>query len=462
MKLLDRYVLVAFVKNYLISLMVLLGLYVVLDMVFSFDELAESQTRTQMVATVTDVSKAGPEGMHATLAFGREENVPRGTEFKLFDAAGHNVGSMSVETSSAREASGLVGGFANAKDIQVGEQAVAPAPPTSMMGVIGSIVNYYAHQSFLFFVQLSGVIPVVAAAFTLIRMSRFNELTAILAAGVPLLRVAMPIVYCGVAINFVLLPITQELVIPSMIPELTKKHDELQATGAKVFPIRAMQDEASAILNAGRYTPAQDDKPAHLDVVDIIERDDKLQVTAHISADSADYDPPNGQWILKNGQHVTGLGVGQNRSQPAPIAAWKTSISPEEISLFRSSDFTELLSTDKINQLLQREKSYGKIALLRVKHFRWSQLIINIVLLLLAIPCVLTREPGTLKTDILKCVILTGTCMASIFLARQIAGNPPMTGNWTQQWPSIMAWIPIFIFLPIAIFLWDRKHTKKT
>src|SRR5439155_21813185 len=45
MKILDRYVLVTFLKNYLISLMVLIGLYVVLDMVFNFDELAEVQTR---------------------------------------------------------------------------------------------------------------------------------------------------------------------------------------------------------------------------------------------------------------------------------------------------------------------------------------------------------------------------------------------------------------------------------
>ena len=47
-------------------------------------------------------------------------------------------------------------------------------------------------------------------------------------------------------------------------------------------------------------------------------------------------------------------------------------------------------------------------------------------------------------------------------LARQIAGNPPATGNWPQQWPLIMAWIPIFIFLPLAIFLLDRTHTKGT
>jgi len=43
MKIIDRYVLGAFVKNYLISLMVLLGMYVALDMVFNFGNLTQKQ-----------------------------------------------------------------------------------------------------------------------------------------------------------------------------------------------------------------------------------------------------------------------------------------------------------------------------------------------------------------------------------------------------------------------------------
>ena len=112
MKILDRYVLISFLKNYLISFMVLIGLYIVLDMVFNFDELAEVQARA-----------------NAT-------------------------------------------GFA------------------SVLLLLRSIGDYYFFQTFRIFVHLSGIIPIVAAAFTLIRMSRFNELTAVLSAGVPLLRVA--------------------------------------------------------------------------------------------------------------------------------------------------------------------------------------------------------------------------------------------------------------------------------
>jgi len=383
MKILDRYVLVSFLKNYLISLMVLIGLYVILDMVFNFDELAELK---------------------------------------------------------ASEQQGTLAAWA----------------------VAWSIVDYYFHQSFLIFVHLSGIIPVVAAAFTFIRMSRFNELTAILAAGVSLLRVAAPVIFCGVVINILLLPITQELIIPSMIPKLTLKHDELAENKTKSFQIRAMQDKNNSLLNAGRYTPGADGKPASIAVVDVIERDADYRPSSHITADHAEYDPSLGGWKLTNGLRISGLLAGQVRSRPEPVELWKSSINPEEIALYRSGDFVDLLPTAKINELLARPKSYGTTSLMRVKHFRLAQLLMNIILLLLAIPCVLTREPGTLKQGALKAGILSGLCMAIAFIMRQVAGNPPAGEKWINLWPALMAWVPIFIFLPIAMFLLDRLQTKKT
>ena len=388
MKILDRYVLWSFIKNYLISFMVLIGLYIVLDMVFNFDELADVR------------GAAGAGGIDA------------------------------------------------------------------LLGTVTAVADYYYHQAFLFFLQLSGIIPVVAAAFTLMRMSRFNELTAVLAAGVPLLRVATPIILCGVIINFVLLPIDQELLVPNMIPKLTRSHDEIQHTGQKSYPLKMMQDDRGALVNAGRYfAPGEDQRmPARMEILDIIERDETGNVVAHVMADRAEWDAAKSEWKLTNAARVAQLRPDETPTPEQKVDAWPTkSITPDEIALFHSGDSVELLSTERINELLQRPKSYGTISLLRVKHFRWSQMLINIVLLLLAIPCVLTREPGTLKTATMRALVLTGGCMASIFLARQLAGNPPATAaSWSNQWPLLMAWVPIFIFLPLAIFLLDRTHTKGT
>src|SRR5947209_14308120 len=115
MRILDRYVLKSFLKNYVISLAVLVGMYIALDMVFNFGDLVDVRSTTEGTAATSTVEVIG--------------------------------------------------------------------------GIVRDISDYYFYQFFLIFEHMSGIIPVVAAAFTLLRLSRFNELTAILAAGVPLLRV---------------------------------------------------------------------------------------------------------------------------------------------------------------------------------------------------------------------------------------------------------------------------------
>jgi lipopolysaccharide export LptBFGC system permease protein LptF len=141
------------------------------------------------------------------------------------------------------------------------------------------------------------------------------------------------------------------------------------------------------------------------------------------------------------------------------VATWKTNIDPEEIKLYKKSDYVDLLSTDRINELLKRPESYGYANLLRVKHWRFTQPLMNVILLLLAIPCVLNREPGKLKAAATKSLILTGLAMGSIFLAQQIAANPPASAQLAAQWPALMAWVPIFVFGPLAVFLLDRVKT---
>ena len=379
MRIIDRYVFSSFLRNYLISFMVLIGMYVVLDMVFHFDEL--------------------------------------------------------VDVDSAVETSAL----------------------GNTLGMLVNIVDYYFFQSFLFFVHLSGIIPVVAAAFTLLRLSRFGELTALLAAGVPLLRVAAPIIIASVVLNALLI-VDQEAVIPVMIPKLARSHDEMH-TGSKHFAVQAVQDENNALLYAARYFPpaANGRSLATMLDVDVLERNERLLTAAKITARKAEWDPRLSAWRLEGGTRLAQL-LPDQRPVREDIAVWRTSITPEEIDLYRNTDFVELLSTERINGLLNRPKSFGAANLQRVKHSRFTQPIMNVILLLLAIPCVLTREPGKLKQGATICLLLMGLAMGSIFLCQQIANTPP-TPELAGQWPAIMAWVPIFVFGPLSVFLLDRIKT---
>lgn len=381
MKLMDRYILVAFLKNYIISLAVLIGLYVVMDMVFDFDKLI---------------------------------------------AVPHQMGQSGLFTA---------------------------------LGVVRDVANYYFFQSFLIFVQLSGIIPVVAAAFTLMRFSRFNELTAFLAAGVPLLRVTVPIIIAALLLNG-LLWVDQELILPHMIPQLSRKHDEIHTTAVKYFPIKAMQVQGNNILVAARYHPPTATIPARLEELDVLQRDKLLEPTAHIFATSAVWNTSAKDWDLTGGYKISGLLPNQMRSNAEPVSVLSgVGDAPADISLYHGSSFVDLLSTSRINQLLKHPKSYGSAGLYRVKHLRTTQPVMNVILLLLAIPTVLTFDPKMLKRAATKCLLLTGLAMGSVFVAQQIAGTPPPSPAWANAWPAMMAWMPIFAFGPLSVWLLDRVRT---
>ena len=143
-------------------------------------------------------------------------------------------------------------------------------------------------------------------------------------------------------------------------------------------------------------------------------------------------------------------------SSVEPIDFYKSNVTPEEIALYRSGDWVEFLSSARIEELIQRPGSYGQVNLLRVKHWRFVQPIMNVVLLLLAIPFLMVREPGKLKSAAGKCLAVTGVGMGAIFLSHQLAGTAPPRAEWVVVWPALMAWLPVFVFAPLAYLFLER------
>ena len=71
-----------------------------------------------------------------------------------------------------------------------------------IVDTIAQIVTYYRYQSLVYFRDLGWLIIVAAAAFTLAWMNHTNELTAMLASGVSLHRVLLPIIVCAIGLTF--------------------------------------------------------------------------------------------------------------------------------------------------------------------------------------------------------------------------------------------------------------------
>lgn len=393
MKQIDRTILAAFLKNYAVSLFVLVGLYVMMDAFFNFDEFT------------SDTGEAG-----------------------------------------------------------------------SMTEMLARVGTYYGAQALFVYGQLAGVIPVVAAAFTLMRMSRFNELTALLAAGVPLLRVAMPVVIASLVIGIGVQAVNQELIIPRLAGWLTLERDDA-VTGAKSsFEVRAMPVGDSGVFDAARFTPAGPDAPdgdgATAELVTVIERPGTVGEATLLTADRATYSAVTNAWVLTGGRRVTGLaaregtaGVAPPRVEPAE--RWVAPLTPGDINLFRAADlsvgaggsFFDLLSTRQLNELLNRPGRAASADLLRAKHTRLASHVMNLVLMLLAVPAVLTREPGQLRKATGRTLALVGGAMGTVFFCQMIARDPPTSADWAARWPALMAWLPVFVFGPLSVYLLDRMET---
>ena len=136
--------------------------------------------------------------------------------------------------------------FFNMDEFTEGDQGVA--------GVTADVVGYYATNLFLYFAQLSGVITLVACAATLARMRRANELTAMLASGVSLYRVAAPVLGFGLATT-ALWVLDTEVAIPGVAAKLARSHDD--ARGEKTYGVWFLRDRDGALLPAQQFLPGK-------------------------------------------------------------------------------------------------------------------------------------------------------------------------------------------------------------
>ncbi|MCK4623957.1 MAG: LptF/LptG family permease [Phycisphaerae bacterium] len=425
--------------------------------------------------------------------------------------------------------------------------------------IITEIGTYYFFQSFVYFRQLGGVIIVVAAAFTLWRMNHTNELTAVLASGVSLNRVLLPVVICSMALNLLII-VDSELLIPPVKHKLIRKRDDV--TGVSSFRVRVVVDEKKSAWYSGRFDPVQDrlDKPI------IFLRNKQLAYTGHIAGPTAAYDASADGWVftpavpvsskkkggkekvhavmhiknfkaraapnteaiythldpekiiakarkdpknkdvnwrlataiqgIKIEDQTTGLTIraGQldlkviedkvtgtalrdasfiyKRADGEELArfqateasydhrehrwvltdgalVYSSDLDPNELSLRQSGDWLEYMSTTELTRLLrlQKESLSDPEGAMLARYTRFADFFNNIILLLVTIPFILSRERN-IKVSAGLALLMGGGTFAFIYLSRYLGFSP-----------IVAAWLPIIIIGPISAVMVDSIKT---
>lgn len=445
---------------------------------------------------------------------------------------------------------------------------------TPFIEVATHIATYYGYQSLMYFGELGGVTIVMAAGFTMARMNHTNELTAMLASGVSLHRVILPMVVASMILGG-LITIDREVLIPANAQYLIRNPDD--AKEVKRFPVYLTPDSAGNIwwspiydpairtMNApiiairhgrqplatiasgggatqGKFKPRGGGRirgweidaaslsrtsqsgglwrntPTVEKVYTHVGPDQLLAAAKQLAREAGIHVPPDSEIPSVSGipaavdeaygmtittrcpvdreelvfdEYAPNIPRGGRLTEPvftydleretgdgnsttrvlgifhANSATWvptdanddshwlledgklffPSDLTNEDLTLRQSSRWLDLMSLNTISKLLKLGKVPDREAAVLAKHLRFAEPINNLILLLLGLPFILSRERN-IKASAGLSVLMTGAYFAFIHIAR-VAGLPPM----------FAAFLPIVLFGTVAAVMLDSIKT---
>lgn len=341
--------------------------------------------------------------------------------------------------------------------------------------VMKNILTFYGLNCTLYFRDFAGMITVVAASFSFGRMVRSNELVAIMASGVSLKRIIGPIVFLALLLTGVLV-IDQELIIPRLADKLVRSHDDIP--GQESYDVRFISDGHGSLICAQRFDVETSTLYKPTILLRNREQSGIWEVIARIDAGKALYnkqarrwdlysrdpndpntneldlyagDPNEGRWL------PYGLLFEKNASgKPRPVASYASDITARDIPVMCKSEHKTLLGLRELNELAAQGTQVRDLAqLYSQKHFRITDPIINLIMLMISLPLLVCRDPKAMKSAVTIAFALTGACFITTFVCKILAAEVV----FDKVMPELWAWLPVFVFLPVAFVELDSMKT---
>lgn len=305
--------------------------------------------------------------------------------------------------------------------------------------LLASMGKHYLYQSSRIFALAGPTLAVMSAMCVLALTLRHGEINPLLAAGVPLYRVALPLVV-GVLVVNALLTCNEEWIIPRIAPHLQTKHGD---SGADAQDFEPTYDNTSLILISGKeLIPATE---TILDAKFLVPNSLLAEATStFIRADEAVYQfesagQPAG-WLLKNAHPR----LDELRMLPEGEKTLLPHTAPDDLLIRSSLTFDQLynrstgyryLSTLDLVWRIRNPSSGMATRRSHVLHFheRLTRPILTLVGLFLVIPLVARREKLNLVTNIAVCMAVLGVVYASaqgLLLVGQTGWIPSAACAW--------------------------------
>ena len=323
-----------------------------------------------------------------------------------------------------------------------------------------NVVSYYGSQSAVYFRDLAAMITVLAAVFSLGKMTKNNELIAVMASGVSLKRIIAPIIILS-ALFTGLLIIDQEVIIPGLADKLVRSQDYDAAKGNE-YDIWFMSDMNGSLICAPKYT----EKTETMKNPTIILRKEgeilnEWVVTGKIKADYAVYNHNKKRWDLDNGiktiLDISSVEHEKKLPRIAMVDSFETDVTPQQIPLRRQESYKAMLSSAQLANLANQEtKIKDQAELISQQNFRVTDPVVNMIMLMIALPVLVCRDPKAMKPAIIKSFAITAICFVVTFGCKMVSTEQFI---FDRIWPELWAWLPIVIFFPIALIEIDSMKT---
>lgn len=322
---------------------------------------------------------------------------------------------------------------------------------------------YYGPQTLAVLDRILGLLVLTAAMFTVAWLQRQHEMTALLAAGISRARVAVPVIVGAVAL-IILGVINREVIIPRMIPLLSRSNTDL--LGEKARDIQARYDNSTDILLRGGAAYRKDQRIAQPNFLLPPSLD---QYGGQLIAENAYYLPPTGD---RPGGYLMDKMIRPKNLHEKPSLSWKgrpvlltpydhSWLKPDQCFVVSDIDFEQLTggrvwreyssTLTLIRGLHNPSLDLGADVRVRI-HGRIVQPLRDLNLLFLGLPLVVRREQrnvfvalglGVLVVSLFTAIMLTCEYLGLIYLIS----------------PALAAWLPFFIFVPLAVlqidWLWE-------
>lgn len=321
-----------------------------------------------------------------------------------------------------------------------------------LVRTLESIGTFYLYQSAQIFDRLCEPIILLAGTFTVSWMQRNNELTPLLAAGIPIRRVLVPVLF-GATVMLAVGLTNQELVIPRIAHSLVRNRDD--SDGKQDLMVQSFFD-ATGVHMEGHVARRHGMVISHFHCTI---PDSTGYGFVHLSAERAQYIPPgngfySGGWLLTN-------------TTPAEIPEWNNTKLARMIDSGRwfihvhNADFDALtrngawymfFSTSHLSQLLHSSDCRRMDAMAVLFHMRLTRPITGMLLVLMGLAVIL-RDPNR------HVFVSAGYCLALCSLFFLVVFGCKFLGDHEVLAPVWSAWLPVLIFGPAAFVMLDAVHT---